>query len=52
MKEYKTMVIDSKGNLVDRPEERKKKVVPVITGTRKCDTIGTTKKFQKKNTKD
>lgn len=44
-------VIDSKGNLVDKPKE-KKKVVPVITGTRKCDTIGTTKKFQKKNIKD
>jgi hypothetical protein len=37
MKEYKMMVIDSKGNLVDRPKERKKKelkkVVPIITGT-------------------
>lgn len=46
MKE-RVMVIDSKGNLVERPKERKKKVVPIITGTRKCDTGGMTKKFQK-----
>ncbi len=50
MKTYRTLVMDSKGNLVERP----KKVVPIITGTtgtRKCDTGGMTKKFQKKNTK-
>jgi hypothetical protein len=35
-KEYKTMVIDSKGNLVERPKEKvRKKKVPVIKGTRK-----------------
>ena len=48
MKTYRTLVMDSKGNLVERP----KKIVPIITGTRKCDTDGMTKKFQKKNTKD
>ena len=39
MKEYKTMVVDSKGNLVFTPKVKdkkpKRKVVPVIKGTQR-----------------
>ena len=45
-------VIDTKGNLVVKPEKKeKRKVVPVIKGTKRWDTTGTIKRSLWKNTK-